>query len=291
MRLDVTEFRQFYDSPLGAVSRRLLRRRLREVWPDLHGLTLLGLGYATPYLRPFRDPGTRVIALMSAAQGVTRWPRRGPAAVALSEETALPLADGSIDRILLVHELELALDLRPLLREVWRVLAPEGRLLAVVPNRRGVWARTDVTPFGAGRPFSLGQIEGTLRGAMFEPLRSMPALYLPPTNRRFLIRTAPFWENMGSRWGTAFAGLWIVEASKSLYALTPPGEKVTARAKAKAMIPSTNRVAAGPSFPLPSHRHPSKTIGPRDDPPPGALAGGPRKPAPLGDRRSQPRRQ
>ncbi|MCF4166739.1 class I SAM-dependent methyltransferase [Zavarzinia compransoris] len=250
MRLDVTEFRHFYDSPLGAVSRRLLRRRLREMWPDLHGLTVLGLGYATPYLRPFRDPGTRVIALMSASQGVTRWPRRGPAAVALSEEALLPLADGSIDRVLLVHELELAADLGPLLREIWRVLAPEGRLLAVVPNRRGIWARTDATPFGAGRPFSLRQIEHTLSGALFEPLRSVPALYLPPTKRRFLIRTAPFWENMGARWGTAFAGLWIVEASKSLYALTPPGEKVAAKVKAKVAVPAVSRAARVPAAPV-----------------------------------------
>lgn len=238
MRLDVTEFRAFYDSPLGAVTRRLLRRRLKELWPDLRGMTVLGLGYATPYLRPFRGEGARVIALMCGAQGVTRWPRRGPAAVALTEETALPLADGSVDRILLVHELELATDLRPLLREIWRVLAPEGRIIAVVPNRRGIWARLDMTPFGAGRPFSLPQIEQTLRGAMFEPLRSHPALYLPPTRRRFLIRTAPFWEKMGSRWWSGFAGLLLVEAGKSLYALTPPGERVTGRAKAKAMVPS-----------------------------------------------------
>jgi hypothetical protein len=45
-----------------------------------------------------------------------------------------------------------------LLREVWRVLAPNGRLLAVVPNRRGLWARIDTTPFGHGRPFSRGQV-------------------------------------------------------------------------------------------------------------------------------------
>ncbi|MFA5121391.1 class I SAM-dependent methyltransferase [Zavarzinia sp.] len=234
MRLDVLEFRSFYDSPLGAVTRRLLRRRLRELWPDLKGRTVLGLGYATPYLRPFRDEGTRVIALMAGAQGVTRWPRRGPAAVALTEETLLPLADGSIDRIILVHELELATDLRPLLREIWRVLSPEGRILAVVPNRRGIWARIDNTPFGAGQPFSAGQIEQVLRAAMFEPQRLVPALYLPPTRRRFLIRTAPFWERIGARWWPGFAGLLIVEAAKSLYALTPPGERVTARLKALA---------------------------------------------------------
>lgn len=275
MRLDVTEFRAFYDSPLGAVTRRLLRQRLKALWPDLRGMTVLGLGYATPYLRPFRAEGTRVIALMCGAQGVTRWPRRGPAAVALSEETAFPLADGSIDRILLVHELELATDLRPLLREIWRVLSPEGRLIAVVPNRRGIWARMDMTPFGAGRPFSPSQIESTLRGAMFEPLSLDVALHLPPTRRRFLIRTAPFWEKMGTRWWPGFGGLLVVEAKKSLYALTPPGERVTSRVKVKVMVPSLEskgyagrtphrRNPGKPMFSLHLPGHPSKTVEPSD---------------------------
>lgn len=233
MRLDVLEFRRFYDSALGAVTRRLLRRRLREMWPDMRGLTVLGLGYATPYLRPFRDQGTRVIALMPGQQGVTRWPRRGAVAVALSEDTELPLADGSVDRIILVHELEQATELRPLLREIWRVLSPDGRILAVVPNRRGIWARRESTPFGAGRPFSASQIDMTLRGAMFEPLRVVPALYMPPTRFRFLIRMAPFWEGMGSRCWPGFSGLLLVEAAKSLYALNPPGKKV----RVKGLVP------------------------------------------------------
>ncbi len=231
MRLDVLEFRHFYDSALGAVTRRLIRQRLRAFWPNLRGMTVLGLGYATPYLRPFRDEGTRLIALMPGQQGVTRWPRRGPSAVALSEDTELPLADGSVDRIILVHELEQATELRALLREIWRVLAPDGRILAVVPNRRGIWARREATPFGAGRPFSATQIDMTLRGAMFETLRVEPALYLPPTRFRFLIRMAPFWERLGRTCWPGFSGLLLVEAAKSLYALNPPGERVTGRVK------------------------------------------------------------
>ena len=64
----------------------------------------------------------------------------------------------AVDRVLLVHALEMAHDPGALLREVWRVLAAGGRLLAVVPNRRGLWARMDTTPFGHGRPYSRTQI-------------------------------------------------------------------------------------------------------------------------------------
>src|ERR1700737_3982393 len=56
-----------------------------------------------------------------------------------------------------------------LLREVWRVLAPSGRLIAVIPNRRGVWTRTDNTPFGHGRPYSRAQINELLRQTWFTP--------------------------------------------------------------------------------------------------------------------------
>ena len=57
------------------------------------------------------------------------------------EEYDLPLPDLSVDRIVLVHALEMSDDAPSLVREIWRVLAPGGRLLLVIPNRRGLWAR------------------------------------------------------------------------------------------------------------------------------------------------------
>ena len=81
----------------------------------------------------------------------------------------LPLADSSIDRMLLVHLLEHAENPRETLKEIWRVLAPGGRLVIVVPNRRGVWARFEHTPFGTGRPFSRGQLTELLRETNFTP--------------------------------------------------------------------------------------------------------------------------
>ncbi len=121
---------------------------------DTHGLRVLGVGYATPYLGLFREEAERCLALMPAPQGVVRWPSTRPALAALVEEDELPLTDSAVDRVLLVHALEMSADPAELLREAWRVLAAGGRLLAVVPNRRGLWARMDTTPFGQGRPYS-----------------------------------------------------------------------------------------------------------------------------------------
>lgn len=221
MRPHVVDIRDFYQSHLGQVARLMVRRRLRELWPDVRQQSLLGIGYATPYLAAFRDEAERVAAVMPAAQGVVHWPQRERGLVALGDELDLPFADQSFDRILLVHELENTEQVGQLLRELWRVLTAGGRLLAVVPNRRGLWAQAERTPYGQGRPFSPGQLTRLLHDNMFQPTERQTALYVPPIRNRMFLRTAGVWERFGATLGTAFAGVLLVEASKQLYALTP----------------------------------------------------------------------
>lgn len=217
MYTDVVDLREFYESSLGQVARRMIGRGIRQVWPDLRGQRVLGLGYATPYLRPFLSEAERVLAMMPAQQGVTRWPREGRGLVALTEPTDLPLPNMSVDRVLLVHGLETTEAVGDLMREIWRVLNGSGRLLSVVPNRRGLWARTDSTPFGAGLPYSASQLSRLLRDHSFVPERVGRALFMPPVRAAFLVKTAPAWEEAGSRWFKRFAGAVMVEASKQIY--------------------------------------------------------------------------
>lgn len=217
---DVVDLRDFYASPLGLMARRMIRRRLREVWNDVSGQVVLGLGYATPFLRPFVGEAERVFAMMPGPQGVLHWPKEGPNATALVEEAELPLPDLSVDRILLVHGLEHAEQLRPFLREIWRVLSASGRLLIVAPNRRGLWARFDSTPFGHGRPYTAGQLKRLLRDNLYTPLATRTALYAPPVASPIYITSAGAWERIGERWFDRFAGVVIVEAAKQLYAPT-----------------------------------------------------------------------
>lgn len=218
MHVDVVDLRDFYDTRLGQVARRMIRRRLRLIWPDLRGMRLLGLGYAAPYLRLFRDEAERVVAVMPSSQGVLAWPQEGPNAVALADEAELPLQDYSIDRVLLVHGLEFSEQARPLLKEIWRAMAGGGRLMVVVPNRRGIWARIDKTPFGQGHPYTASQLSRLLRETGFTPERVATALYAPPTASRMLLRSAAALERIGERWFTTFAGVSVVEASKQIYA-------------------------------------------------------------------------
>jgi SAM-dependent methyltransferase len=203
------------------VARRLLTRAIRARWPSTRGLALVGLGYATPYLGVFRDEVERTFALMPSRQGVVKWPTALPSLAALVEETQLPLPDASVDRVLAVHALEMTVHAPDMLREVWRVLAAGGRLLLVVPNRRGIWARLDTTPFGHGRPFSRRQLVELLREALFTPVGWSEALWIPPFTRVPFLRAAVAWERVGHTLSLPFAGVHIVEATKQVWRPIP----------------------------------------------------------------------
>lgn len=225
MWLDVIDLRDFYTDPLGRMAQRMISRHLREIWPDVSGLSILGMGFPTPYLNAFRNEASRVIAAMPASQGVLHWPNEGPGQTFLTDEAELPLADMSIDRVILIHAVECSEAIRPMMREIWRVLSSNGRLIIIAPNRRGIWARLERTPFGFGRPYSQSQLTRLLRDTMFTPLAKGAALYAPPSRSRMMISSAPFWENIGQRWlspvGGAMGGVISIEASKQIYAATP----------------------------------------------------------------------
>jgi SAM-dependent methyltransferase len=199
---DVVDFRDFYETHLGQVSRHLIRRAVRGLWPDLRGRSLLGLGYATPYLRQYSGEAERV----------------APNRVALVAENDLPLPDYSVDRVLLVHGLEYSQNLPTLLAEVWRVLTGEGRLIVMVPNRTGLWSRADRTPFGWGQPYSAFQLSRLLRDHRFVPTRTERALFVPPTRFNTVLRSATAWERIGHRVFPQISGVILLEAGKQIYA-------------------------------------------------------------------------
>ncbi|MSP68596.1 MAG: class I SAM-dependent methyltransferase [Alphaproteobacteria bacterium] len=221
MWLDVVELAEFYRSRVGLLARRVISRRLAEMWPDARGQRVLGLGYAIPYLRQYRETAERVLAVMPPRQGVMGWPPEGPGLTLLADEAELPLPDNCIDRVLLAHALEHSEQVRAMLREIWRVLAAGGRLIAVVPNRRGLWARIEGTPFGHGSPFSPPQLTRLLRETLFQPLASAACLYMPPLTYRWMRGASATVEQLAERCDAPFAGVLLVEAQKQIYAATP----------------------------------------------------------------------
>ena len=216
--MDAVDLRDFYAGSLGNVTRRMIRRRMRAIWPEVTGMSVLGLGFPTPYLSSFRGEADRVIAAMPAGQGVLHWPTDTPGLTSLVDECDLPFADMSMDRVLMVHALECAENVRPMMREAWRVLAGGGRLMVIVPNRRGLWSRFERTPFGYGRPYTSGQLSRVLRDNLFTPYSIERALYVPPSTSRMMLSSAPAIEEIGGRWFKTFGGVVIADATKQIYA-------------------------------------------------------------------------
>lgn len=227
MHLDVRDLRSFYQrTRLGRVARGSLRAAVGQIWTvqDLKGLTVLGFGFATPLLRPYLATARRVTALMPGQQGVIRWPVPGDNVAVLTEETLWPIETGAVDRLLVMHGLETSENAARLLDECWRVLGPGGRALFVVANRGGLWARRDTSPFGYGRPYTLGQLETQLTNHSFAPERHMGALFMPPSHAEFWLRTSRLWERLGQHLPSRLAGgAILVEATKQIYAPRRPG--------------------------------------------------------------------
>lgn len=245
---NVVDLRNFYRTKMGRVARRVIRDHVRTHWADVAGMNVLGIGYATPYLGAFRDEADRVISVMPARQGVLRWPDDAPNLTTLTDEAELPFPDVSMDRVLLVHALESSEQLRPMLREIWRVMADGGRLLVVVPNRTGIWARLDRTPFGHGHPYTNSQISMLLRDTMFDPLGAHFGLFMPPSRRRISIASAPALERIGGRWFPRLGGVLFVEASKQIYAASPAAAPAR-RKRAYALVPGAAARKTEPARP------------------------------------------
>ncbi|SLN55295.1 hypothetical protein PEL8287_02960 [Roseovarius litorisediminis] len=230
MHLDVQDLRNFYyRSALGRAAQKAVREEMLALWPEALGQTVVGFGFAVPFLRPYLSDARRVIGLMPGPQGVIGWPQGMPNVSVLCEETLWPIETGHVDKLLVVHGLEPSEQPSALLDECWRVLGPGGSALFVVPNRAGLWSRSDQTPFGHGRPYSQGQLESQLKLHNFLPERHRTTLYQPPSERRFWRKTAGMWERFGVKLSMfAAGGVLMVEATKRVQAPTGPGlrEKV-----------------------------------------------------------------
>lgn len=208
----------FYATKRGNAAASVLKDRMAAFWPELRGMAVLGVGFAEPFLPLWRADAYRCIAAIPAALA--------PATsrhACLVDEDRLPFPDLCFDRILMVHAVDAADDARRLLREVWRVLKDDGRILVVAPNRTGLWAHVESTPFGHGQPYSPQQLAALLSAAMFRAERRDAALFVPPTNMAAVLRGWPVWEQVGHAVAEKLAGVTLIEAIKDAYAAMPTG--------------------------------------------------------------------
>lgn len=225
MHLDVYDLRNFYyRSTLGRAAQKVIRDQLTQFWPEAKGQTVVGYGFAVPLLRPYLGEARRVVGLMPGGQGVMPWPSGEPNVSVLCEEALWPIETGMADKLVLMHGLETSETPPDVLDECYRVLGPGGRAVFVVPNRAGIWSRSDRTPFGYGRPYSLRQLEAQLRDHGLIPERTLSTLYQPPSTRKFWRQFSGMIETVGRRMPVfAAGGVLMVEVSKQIPAPRRPG--------------------------------------------------------------------
>ena len=213
---DAGEFHDYYRSRQGRHVAMRLRRSLTDFWSRSANGCNAAFGYAPPVLRADDHPAVLNFAPMRL--GPYDWPPKGPGRTVLVNGRSLPLLDVQLDRLLLIHALEFDSNPSRLLDECWRVLDGAGRLLVMVPNRNGLWARAERTPFGHGRPFSRGQLRKLLQDHGFTPVEARTMLFMPPAALGLFLRFGPQIERIGRNWSPAVGGVLVVEAQKNLYA-------------------------------------------------------------------------
>ena len=243
MHLDVLDLRNFYyRSPLGRAAQKVVRDQLVEWWPEAQAQTVVGFGFAVPLLRPYLKEARRVIGLMPGPQGVMPWPAGEKNVSVLCEDTLWPLDTGHVDKLVLMHGLETSDYPSALLDECWRVLGPGGSVVFVLPNRAGLWSRSDRTPFGYGRPYSMGQLETQLRLHKFTITKHVSTLYQPPSHKKRWRRAAGLMEKIGHHvpWITA-GGVLMVEAKREM--AMPGGTIVRADAPRRSLVDIARPVA------------------------------------------------
>lgn len=220
MRPDIVNLRQFYSSRLGSKVKRRLRRFVRDHWPEENGLHIVGIGYANQLLPlPHADrPASRILSLMPVAQGAIYWPVHEANHSVLGDEMRPPFMPNSLHRVLMLHGFEHVNAPDELLRVWWQLLAPGGRLMLMLPNRRGLWARFGATPFATGTPYTLASAKALLNDAGFTVRDMRSALYTPPSSHPFWLSLFNIIEWIGAASFPRIGGVFVIEAEKQIYA-------------------------------------------------------------------------
>jgi len=239
MTPDAATLVAFYKSPLGRVARQFVRDHVRELAGDVNGKRVLGLGFATPYLRSMLGPAERVLAFMPARQGASAWPREGPFHTVMCDPLEMPLTDSAIDLVVAVHALEHTADAEEQMRELWRICAPGAKLVIVVPKRRGLWAQRDNNPFGIGHPFSRSQLDHLLKGHSFTPEVWRDALFMLPSHARPMLKSARLVERLGRYVAPALAGVMVVRARKEQFPAIARRQRAERLVRLPALAPAT----------------------------------------------------
>lgn len=221
--------RDWFQAPLGQYLLEKERAYLDEVTPDIFGFHALQLGMSeVDLLRENRITHKMRIADCGEVD-------------VLAKCHELPLATQSIDLVVLAHALEFADEPHAILREVDRVMMPEGRLVIVGFNPWSLWGLRSALGFSReqypwnGRFLSLLRVKDWLALLGFDVSAGRLIAYAPPFDSERWRRRFGFMEPAGDRWWAVGGAVYMLQAIKrvrGMRIITPAWQEKDAREKA-----------------------------------------------------------
>jgi len=220
--LSQDSLQQWYQSTLGQLLARAECEQLERILPDLFGYHLLQLGVH----------GSENLCGASRIMHQVRLDSHAevPSSV-YAHASRLPLASESIDVCMVSHLLEYDHDPHAILREIDRVLIPEGHVVILGFNRWSLWGMTR-TLFGwrgqipwAGNFYSPARIKDWLSVLGFDLISCDGVFFRPPLKHAKIMQKLEFMERYSPRWLNRLAGAYVLVARKRTSTLTPIGPR------------------------------------------------------------------
>lgn len=215
MTSTVKELSDFYKTPLGEVVQVYCNDVIKKFIPEsTKNQFILGLGYVTPYLTKSLLEKNTVLSFTFDKMGGITWPNTACSQTAIVNGHNLPIANRAVDRLIVVHGLECCQSSEKLIKEMNRIIAPDGEILIIFPNKAGIWSHTSNTPFACGEHYTMSQLNTALSKNGFAITSEERFLYFPPTQSLYTQSFFAPVEMMGAYFLPYFSGLNAIAAKK-----------------------------------------------------------------------------
>ncbi|MBZ2207605.1 class I SAM-dependent methyltransferase [Massilia soli] len=238
-------------SPAGIYVRQWEQACLDELTVDIFGYNAVQVGLPQiDALAANRMPNKwQAATRLSHLDDVALAAGNKQIAVAL-DFAELPFASQSLDLVVMPHVLEFAAEPHQVLREVERVLIPEGQVIICGFNPASLWGlrqsvrRITRSPYlpVAGEFISLPRMKDWLKLLNLGVTRSHFGCYAPPARTTQWLNRFAFMENAGKRWWPYLGAVYMVHAVKRVKGMTLIGPAWNKKsASAPQAVPATNR--------------------------------------------------
>lgn len=217
MYLDFLNYQKFYDSAIGKLLAGHIQIQLKKYCYLYDNQNIGCFGYAHPYLNFLKEFNLSISYCYSKKMGISDEKIIKGNKILIDEEK-IPFQDSFFDHVFLIHYLENNHNTKVSLREIWRSLAPEGKLYIIIPNKKSSWYLSEKSPFSSGSGFSKKQINYLLEDSFFDVQTIERLVYFPNSNIKFINNNNTLIEKLGSILFKYFNGVYFCVVKKRIYA-------------------------------------------------------------------------